>query len=91
MKFYGKAQYKHTGSAARSMMVPFETECFVFQINGCNYRYFHLNKEGTRVAPINGEWPKQNAWYDISCNLTDYNTMQRVKLVSQPIMETASL
>ena len=91
MKFYGKAQYKHIGSAARSMMVPFETECFVFEINGVRTKYFHLNKAGTQVAPINGEWPVENAWYDISCNLTSSNTMQRVKLMTAPIMETVNL
>jgi hypothetical protein len=91
MKFYGKAQYKGISSAQRSMMVPFETECFVFEINGVRTKYFHLNKEGTRVAPINGEWPKDNAWYDISCTLTEYNTMQRVKLITAPIMDVANL
>jgi hypothetical protein len=91
MKFYGKAQYTGTGSAQRSMMTPFETECHNFMINGCKYRYFHLIKQGTQVAPINGEWPTIGAWYDISCTMTDSKTLQRVKLMTAPIMETVNL
>jgi hypothetical protein len=86
MKQITKAKYLGYGSYSRSEMTPFEVEAYNFEIGGCRYHYFHLNKYG-KLADIAGLSVGKDIgkWFDIEANITDKMTVQRVKILSAPV------